>query len=452
MVNYIVMKKIVFCLIICIGTSNAQLQYTIEDRPYNDGDAYVGWVKNIPNEDKMIWGNSYIDKDGNIIDAIPSIPDGTFNYTSSGCYITYRPSKTSYDTRTVFVSNDKLSTLSNLAGEPEVVIEKLKPSQKIGKESSCYKNFNNSLFYQAGSNYDVVYVDPYFVRILEGSEVIRSVEVYNPGKKLKYGFSRENYYALYASENSLSLVKVNLENGTQEVRVLKDKHQNYSGGTFEIVGDKIYVVSFYGDCSYNFMANTQLTKGDGIVCFTVNASDLAIESEFETALPDSYQNLFRLSNNKVTDPKVISIYKSDKDVFIATGNGTGMGGSQTTVVAPMLIWKMEDEELKLLGALGGIKSTYPTSATFFSYDDKDYLLYCCTYTYDSYKENINLIDITDGIGESSIVHTLDLNKENIDFYFNGATSLYLTPGGKLMFVGKGKNYQSVLYLKIDIPS
>lgn len=199
------------------------------------------------------------------------------------------------------------------------------------------------------------------------------------------------------------------------------------------------------------MANTQITKGDGIVCMTINTSNLSIESDTETPLPDDYQKLFNLSNNKVTDPKVITMYQNGKDFFVITSNGTGNVGSQTTVVAPMLVWKLENDGLELLGSLGGAKSTYPTSAKFFSYDNKDYLLYCCTYTYDSYKQNINLIDVSSGISENSTIHTLDLNNENIDFYFNGAGSLYLTPSGKLVFVGKGKNYQSVLYVKIDLP-
>lgn len=428
------------------------MKYTIEDRPYKEGDAYIGWVKKIPNEDKMILGNSYIDKEGNILGPIPNISDGRFDYTSMGCYITYSPSKTSYDTRTVFVSNDKLSSISSLAGEPEITIEKMKPSKKIVKESTCYKNFSFGTFYQTDSKYEVLYLDQYFAHIIEGPTVKRSVEIYTPGKFLDYAINKENYYGLFASEKSLTLIKVNLDNGQQEIKVLKDKHQNYSGGDFSIVGDKIYVVSFYGDCSYNFMANAQMTKGDGLVCMTINAADLSVESESETTLPDDYQKLFSLSNDKVTDPKVLAMYQNGNDFFVATSNGTGMVGSQTTVVAPMLVWKNENDEMQLLGALSGMKSTYPTSATFFSYNNKDYLLYCCTYTYDSYKENINLIDITDGISENSTIHTLDLNKENVDFYFNGATSLYLTPSGKLMFVGKGKNYQSVLYLKIDIPS
>ena len=117
------------------------MKYTIEDRPYKEGDAYVGWIKKIPNEDKMILGNSYIDKEGNILGSIPNITAGRFDYTEKGCYITYRPSKNSYDTRTVFVLNERLGSLSDLAGEPEILIGKQKPTKKIVKESfiSTYK-------------------------------------------------------------------------------------------------------------------------------------------------------------------------------------------------------------------------------------------------------------------------------------------------------------------------
>lgn len=446
------MKKILIFILLPFGVAYSQLKYNLEERPFKEGGTYVGWIEKIPNGDKLIFGNSYIDKEGNILGALPNITDGSFDFTSAGCYITYKPSKTSYDTRTVYITNDKLGSLSGLAGEPEVVIAKLKPSKKIVKESTCYKNYSSGIFYNTNTKNEVVYLDHNFVHLLEGTTVKKSIEIYNPGKRLDYGFTDDCYYGLFASEKSLSVIKVNLEDGSQEIKVLKDKHQNYSGGEFKIEGDKIHVVSFYGDCSYNFMANAQMTKGDGLICMTINTGDLSIESEAETELPDDYQKLFSISNDKVTDPKVLTIYQNGSDLFVATSNGAGMVGSQTAIVGPMLVWKMKDNELQYMGALGGVKSTYPTSATFFTYNNKDYLIYSCTYTYDSYKENINLIDITDGISDNSVVHMLDLNKENVDFYFNGASSVYLTSGGKLMFVGKGKNYQSVLYLKIDIPS
>lgn len=435
------MKKMILFICIVHCYCYAQLTYTVEKKSYNDGDAYYEGYMAVTGESKGVLGNHFSDDEGNLTSAVPTFLGTGFIITPAGIYVNNKK-------KVLFIKNEDFATITSLKSATEVNLEKQKTSGYHTKEDQCYENWYLD---DLRNDYDKygIFSDSYFIYVMDNESLIRTIDIGSEGKRVDNLIEGNFHYGLYAKDKNLTLVKTNLEDGKKESKVISSSYANYSGGEFIIEGDKIFMVNFYGECSYNFMANTLMTKGDGIISTVINKVDLSVESESETALPDDYLALFKLSDNKVTDPDVLTMYHNGKEVWVITGNNRGLG-STSAVIGPMLVWRMQGSELEYIGELPKQKSLIPSSAKFFKHNDKTYLLFCSYYSYDGYKKTINLIDITEGMGDEPKVYTLDISKD-MDFYFDGVSSSYLTPSGKLIFVGKGKNLASIQYVRIELP-